>query len=62
MFLSENEMLLRDAAWETDAQEAYVPWLSPSSEDPLESEKAGDLSQPSSSQQIPSDENHGEVP
>ena len=44
-----------------DALEACSPYSS-SSEDPVESEKAGDLSQPSSSQQIPLDENHGEVP
>ena len=44
-----------------DALEACSPYSS-SSEDPVDSEKAGDLSQPSSSQQIPLDENHGEVP
>ena len=51
-------------AWERpmeDALEACSPY-SPWSENPVESEKAGDLSQPSSSQQIPSGENHGEVP
>ena len=61
MFLSEQESLLRDLAWEKGSPPDMPP-LSPPSEDPVESEKAGELSQPSSSQQIPSDENHGEVP